>query len=362
MASRALIFILAICLFTFSTEARAETQRKFRIGVITPLTGKAATYGTDVWNSLQFAAEKLGRDQFELLVEDDKCMPGEAAKAAQKLALIDRVDAVVGPVCSGAVFAAAPILERARIPVMITNASADKISEAGDYIFRSKPSNGYPARVLFDHISQKHKRLGMISEQTDFAQDIKLTFTSLADAKNLEVIAEDFLPDTTDFRSLLVKMQKRGMDGLLINPQTEETFALILRQVKSLSLEVPLYGIYFPGSPTFLHLAGEDANGIVFAMTPLISEFIKDDAKGLFEEFSKKYGGIKSIEVLFATTYEGFRALRDALTSEQDVRKYLYTTNFNGIWGSYSFDERGEILGMPFKLKRIVAGKITPLI
>ncbi|HQH25812.1 MAG TPA: ABC transporter substrate-binding protein [Oligoflexia bacterium] len=359
-------FIALICILLCRAEAEAQQNnttppKRFRIGVSTPLTGPAATYGMDIWTSVQFAAEQLGGDRFELIAEDDKCDPREGVSIAQKFIHVEHVDAVIGPACSGPAAAAAPLYEQAETLVMLTNASAEKLADAGDYIFRSKPSDAEIIRTLWSYLRAHSKKLGLLCEQTDFALGMRDVLLRLNADGALAIVEEDFLPGTTDFRTALLKFRSAAIDGLLILPQAEAGLALALQQVRAMNWQVQIYGAHFPQSPTFLKLAGSNAEGIIFAATPFVEDILGNEGINLYHGYTAKYGEMRSIPLLFVTNFEGFRALRDSLLAPGGPRQHLYSATFRGIFGDYSFDKQGEIAGIRYQLKTIKSGRAVLL-
>lgn len=359
----ALVLFILIPLTASSTPGKQalDTGKKIKIGVSTALSGGGATYGMDLRDALLFAVEKLGGDRYELIFEDDKCDGKTAVSVANKFVHVDKVDYVFGYACSSAALAALPILERAKIPVMITCASSPKIADAGDFVFRTFPSDLFAAKRLHDHLLKKHKLVAMISEETDYSQDLKEAFLHASNKSDLEVIEENYLPNTPDFKPILLKLKSKKPEGIFVNAQTEASSATIVDQMKELKWNVPVYNAYWGGSPAFLELAKQNAEGIEFADTPSLDQLLNEDGKKVFEEFQAKYPKPRSIEAIFATTFEGFRALDSAIQSGEDLRAFLYKQDFEGIVGKYSFDSKGEIEGLSFMMKKIVNGQPVPL-
>jgi branched-chain amino acid transport system substrate-binding protein len=341
--------------------ADAGAQERIKIGVASSLTGEAANYGADVRDFVRFANEELAGGKYELIIEDDKCSGKDAVTTAHKLIEVDKVSAVIGYACSSAALAAAPLHEKAKVPLMVVSASSPKLNHAGAFIFRTTPSDLRAAETLFAHAVSKHKRFGIISEETDYAQDIKNAFIGANKENRMRIAVQDFISGTSDFRTMLIKLKLAGVEGLFINTQTEPGFANILRQLKELRWEVPIYGAYWPGTAAFLKLAGKDAEGIEFITTPTLSDILGEEGLRLYARYRAKYGEIRSIESIMATAFEGFRALHLALESGRDVREYLASAKFSGIFGPYHFDREGQIVGLSFIMKRIINGKVASL-
>src|SRR6185295_12725288 len=90
---------------------------KVRIGVLMPLTGDTANFGISSSNAIRMAADEMNNGggingkQIELLIEDDRSDPTEAANIATKFVSQDNVHAILGEVGSTRTLAAAPIAQ-----------------------------------------------------------------------------------------------------------------------------------------------------------------------------------------------------------------------------------------------------------
>lgn len=323
-----------------------HAEDKIRIGVSTALTGNAALYGTDLKNTLLFANEKLTGNKYELVFEDDKCNGKDAAMIAQRFTDVLHIPYVLGFACSGALLSAAPIYEKSKTIAMTSSASAPAISQSGDYIFRTWPSDIAAAQKLFEYISKRYKRIGILNEQTEYPQGFYKAFKDANKDSSVTVINQDFLTDTTDFRSILLKFKSQKVEALIFNTQTEITFLAAYKQFKEMGFDTPPYGVLMPGSPTFLASAKDLANGIVYVDLPFPQEMLTKENAHLLDEFNQEYGGIKSLPVMFLSTFESMRALHMAIESGTDVRDFLYKTTFHGIFGDWHFDKNGDIQGL----------------
>ena len=334
-----------------------------RIGVSTALTGPSATYGLDVRDGLLFANAKLAQGKYEFIFEDDKCVNREAVGIAHKFVDLDKLKYVIGLACSGTAIAATPLYEKGRVVTILPLTSSPRlprVTNAGEFIFRTFPNMKTGTELLAHYIEKRHAMFGILSEETDYAQDLKrLLLEAVRDNAPLKTSVEDFVPDTVDFTPLLERLRGHSVDGLLINTQTEASFHAILRRVREAKWNLPLYGVFWPGSPSLLSKAREELEGVVYIDTPDLDDILSDEALPIYEEYKAQYGKPRSIEATFATTFEAFRALSTAIESGQDVRKYLNENRFSGLFGPYRFDANGEIVGITLVLKVIREG--TPL-
>ncbi len=358
-----IIFLLSLSAISSvaAQTPKSVEQRIYKIGVSTALTGSAATYGQDIRDALLFANEKLGNGRFKLIIEDDRCHPKDAVTVAHKFIDVDKVDFVLGFACSGAALGALPLYERAKIPVIVIGASSPKVAEAGEYIFRTTPSDLYAADALYGLIKKKQKSVALLSELTDYAQDLKNAFVARNQSNELTIITKDYLPDSADFKTLLLSIKSKNPEAIFINTQAESTFATILKQLHELGWKIPVYGAYWPGSPALLSVAKEYLEGVQFADTPSLKGILNSEGQALFKEFVAQYGSPRSYESVFASAYAAFSALSQTVSEGHgdDVKSYLSNTKFNGIFGPFSFDQQGEIVGMEFSLKKIENGEVV---
>src|ERR1700732_3465168 len=124
----------------------AASAQTIKIGVNEPLTGAFAASGTYVVNGAKIAADEinakggiLGR-QIELVIEDNKSNPTEAAAVAEKLITRDKVPVMMGAWGSSLTLAVMPKLMEYETPMVVETSSSSKITTSGNpYIFRIAP-------------------------------------------------------------------------------------------------------------------------------------------------------------------------------------------------------------------------------
>jgi len=333
-----------------------SVAEKIKIGVSAPLSGEASTYGFDIRDYIKFASEKLAPGKYELILEDDKCDSKEGVTVAQKFINIDKLKYVIGFGCSGVTLSSAPLYDKAGVLTMVTFASSPLISKAGDYVFRTMASDAEASRVLYEYLKKHVRRLGIISEQTEYAQDFKNSFISNNKQEKIKIDQLDYLPSSTDFRTIVLKIKSQNPEALFINPQAESTFAVILKQVRTIGWNPTIIGAWWPGSPALQQIAKTDLDNTIYVDTPILDALLNSAGKALYQEYKSKGGETRSTEALFASTFEGFRALHLAIQSGEDPRTYLYQNKFQGVFGDYTFDQDGEINGFRLQIKKIENG------
>lgn len=344
------------------TTVSAQPEEQIRIGVSTPLSGDAATYGIDVKNILEFASETIGHGKYRLIFEDDRCEAKQAASIANKFASVDGLHYVLGVVCTDALSASAPIYSRAKIEVITPTANLDDIQTAGVNVFTTIPSDTEAMKPLAEYVCPRHSRIGVLAELTEMSQQMAGKFEAQCKSTGSDVIRIDFQAKDLDFRAVLLRLQQSNIDAIFIDTQTEASFLPILKQLNESNQKVTIYGALFPGTSEFLEKAGPLAEGIRFVDLPNVSDAVNPSGQHIFDDYVKRFGKMKSIEFLFVTTFESFRVLDLAIQSGKPLRDYLKTSTFEGLTGPYKFGSNGVITGIRHSMKIIKNGKVEPLV
>src|SRR6478752_3434013 len=153
-----LVPAIALTAMLLGAAAKAQT---IKIGVNEPLTGAFAASGTYVVNGAKIAADEINAKggilgkKIELVIEDNKSNPTEAAAVAEKLITADKVPVIMGAWGSSLTLAVMPKLMEYKVPMVVETSSSGKITTTGNpYIFRISPPSAVEA-VAFAKIVDK---------------------------------------------------------------------------------------------------------------------------------------------------------------------------------------------------------------
>jgi len=325
-----------------------------KVGVSTPLTGPSATYGTDIKNALNFINSEILKNRFTLVFEDDKCNGKDAVSVAKKLIHIDKVKAVIGFGCSGALLSAAPIYNAAKIPAVGLTTSSPLISKAGPYIIRTCPSDRMAVPQMLNIIRKNSKRVAGFFEETDFAQDYRNELTKLNDSQDVSFFNQNFQSSEVNFRSQALRALGEKPDAVLIIAQAEESLLSIVKAVRQLNPTIQIYGHVYPGSPAFLKQAQSLAEGIIYTDFPPIEKLMTDEGVTHFENFEKQYGNIKTQNWIFALAYATLIALDQSRVGDSISIDLLKNGHYKGfLKNEVAFYTNGDIKGIDFVVRKI---------
>lgn len=353
-------FIIKSFFITFFSmlSSAAHSDEKISVGISVPLTGGAATYGTDILNGIQFANKHLFDDKFNLIVENDECSNKVAVSIAKKFISSREIKYVLGLPCSSAVLSTAPLYEKNKIVVISAGAAAPTISQSGDYIFRTFPSSDEGSIQLYRYLTKRHKKIGIVSEQTDYAQGVLSGFLNAqSEKKEIEIVQSNYLPGESDLRGELLRLKSENIEGIILNPQNEDKLITLVKQAHQLGFTIPVYGFIYPSSPAFLSAAGSFAEGIIFPDTPSTADLDNQKFNDIVKLFKSNYSNVKSSEFYILTSILSLQALDQALKLGVNVQQNLVNYSFDGIHGPFSFTKSGDIQGFGYVLKIIRDGR-----
>lgn len=336
----------------------AGSNETFTIGVMESVTGPGETYGNVAVRAKQMAADEIneaggvnGRE-LKLIVEDSKCSAQDAITAYNKLTDVDGVKIILGTSCSGAMLGAAPLAEADGVVLFSGLATNPDIAHAGDYIFRTSMSDQQrgleTGNVMW---GDGVRTVGTITEATDYAEGIRRTTVEQFEKLGGTVVAEErYASDITDFRTYLTKLVGTEPDAVHLAAQSEFTGGTIIKQLRELGYDGPIYTEDVGAGTTALEIAGEAATGV----KAILADIDPSNQKGqhVLEKFRQRYDYL-TLSWYVGSAYDNVHITGECLRridDDQDAEAFrdcLYGITWSGAIGdSYSFDENGEVVGL----------------
>ena len=246
-----IIVIAAVAYGVWYAASKPKTPASteaIKIGLSVQLTGDAASYGQTALAGATLAVKEIndkggikGR-KIELVPEDDKCSP-EGVTAINKLVNVDKVTAILGPMCSGVANAGLPVAQSASIPSLIV-ASAPGITNIGDYIFRVYPSDDFQGSVGAEFIRKqlKKEKAAVIYVKNAWGEAIAKVFAEKFKELGGQVVYEGgILQTATDLKTEIAKVKESGADSLYM-PVYPDNTAIAFKQAKEAGLNLPIVG------------------------------------------------------------------------------------------------------------------------
>lgn len=343
-----------------------KSQDEIVLGFIGPLTGDAAPYGVAERNVVEMAVKELNANggingkPVRVIYEDDKCSGKDSTLAAQKLVNVNNVKLILGGVCSGETLAAAPITEQNKVILFSAFSSSPEVTHAGDYVFRTSPSDADAGVTAAKFLIQDgRKRIAFVTENTDYSVAFAKVARDYLKSQGIELVADEFFnSESKDYRAQLTKVKSANPDTILLMPQSGVSGGLLVKQATELGIDAQIYA----SNPVFLNketydLAGDSINGIEYFDAPGITS---EKALAFLDAYTKLYGEpphdweVAARRDTFDITVDAIKACGDVVDPDC-IKTYLYNMPlYDGLSGSFSFDENGDVAGMTYIAHKIV--------
>lgn len=338
----------------------AQAADPILIGVQAPITGTYADEGQGIEKGVKLLAEQqnakggfLGR-QIEIKVCDDEGKASQAAICARQL-VNDHVIAVIGSYTSGAALAAQPIYARADV-IQTSDGTSNKLLERGYKTwFGNAAPNSAEAEFTAEYLVKVRgfKKIAVLTDHSSFA-------TGLADAvvKNVKAIGGNVIDKafvnagSQNFTPVLTKLKSLEPDVLYYSGYYSDG-GLIRAQMQQLDMKAVFVGGDANQNVAFAKIAGPSAKGSVIINVPAPQDLPYPVAKQFVADYQTKYGTLPP-SVFTLTNADGMRAVLQAIDKTNSVEPaklmdYMHNLkDFQGLTGTFSWNEKGERIGSPF--------------
>lgn len=347
------ILVAGLALFAWRGEWFGKSDGDaISIGVLVPLTGAAASYGQNSRRGAELALQEFTAAnpgvKVRLQVEDSRGEASVGVNAAQKLVEIDHVNAVMGDVTSGVTLAVAPLMNERKVPLVSPGASAPKVSDAGDFVFRTWPSDTFEAAAIAAHIkNSKISRLAILRVNNEYGIAMEAALRSHLGADVQISATEGFDQGTRDLRTQLLKI-KESSPGALFFIGFPEAAVVLGGSYTAVGLSLPIFATSGFEDPQVPEKTGGVLNGTVYAK-PLGGS----TATAAFKERYKKSFGVDA-GITSDTAYDATMLILKAIASAapssrpvngEAIRDYLLQTrDYVGASGVLSFDTKGDVI------------------
>ena len=353
-----LVALLSMLAAPLLPPAAAQTAEPVKIGVIQPLSGPVAASGNYVRMGAEIARDwinarggVLGR-QVQLLIEDNKSDPKEAATAAEKLIVRDKVPVIMGAWGSSMTLAAMPKLEEYGVPMVVETSSASSITKRGNpWVFRISPPSEMEALGLQKYLKDLGiKQADFLAVNTDWGRGAATAFGDLLKKSGATVGAVEFMDQAaTDMNAQITKIRADSADTLFLTTSVEQ-ITLVLKQAQEQRLTRKVITTGGSSSPSQLvKQAGAAAEGTyhILFFLPWFPESMPDGklARAFVDEWAKRGHPFEGLTEGFRG-HDGILTAAEAVklagkTEPKAVRDALWNVSLMGLNGPIKFDKDG---------------------
>lgn len=330
-----------------------------RLGSVPPLTGSNALLGQQEHEGILLAVEQIngrpdkvyGGRPFEI-VEEDATNDNQAAVAALNKLLGENVDAVICPVLSTQVQAMAPVMKSHEIPWM-TGGTAVKNTQLGvPGMFRLRASDAITAAAMTNFaVKDKHgKKIAILHASDAFGTGGADQIVANLKKLNMEpVVNEQYPKDAKDFTAEILKVKQSGADVLMMYVQNPSDTAVILQQIRSLGLTIPIVGSPSLANQTAMETAGKNANG-AYAAVDFIVGFNSNVATKFLTSFYQRFHHNPDVGTGSGWVYDAVYMLADTYRKQkgtdpkQTIASLKAVKGWEGVLGRFDADGEGNMV------------------
>ena len=332
------------------------------LGMIGPLTGSVAVYGTHIANGVDLAVEEinaaggvtLSDGTYQLAVErkDDQGDTTECVNAMNAL-ISEGIQLVVGSATSGCTSAITSIANSEGVVLITPSGTADSLTTQMDYVFRTCFRDSFQGQLAAQYAADKgYTKVGIVYCSADtYSSGLRDAFVSACADKGIDIVAEESVATMTevDYTNQFNQMVAAGAE-LVFTPFYYDVMGpYLIPQARSVGFDGILLGGDGVDNTETTIPDGADLsayNNVMF-INHYSTELATSDVSAKFvESYEAKYGeSPNNFDALaYDAVYVLVSAMEDAGAADAaSVQASLADTSkvYEVSTGTFSFDDTG---------------------
>ncbi|WP_170604969.1 ABC transporter substrate-binding protein [Ruegeria arenilitoris] len=330
-------FLAATAAALFATGALAEVK----VGMITTLSGGGAGLGIDVRDGFMLAIAQSGRDDIEVVIEDDQRKPDIAVQLSDKMIQSERVDVMTGIIWSNLAMAVVPAAVNQNVFYLSPNAGPSALAGQGCH------QNYFNVAWQNDNL---HEAAGAYANNAGYKNTFIMAPNYPAGTDALTGYKRFFSGDLagevytelgqTDYAAEIAQIRASDADSVFFFLPGGMGISF-LKQYADSGIDLPVVGPAFSFDQGILQAVGDAALGVV--NTSQWNKDIDNPTNAAFvESFQAEYGRLPSLYASqgFDTANLLLSALEKADPSDADAfREALRAADFDSTRGEFAFGQ-----------------------
>ena len=318
-----------------ATGAQAEVK----VGMITTLSGGGAGLGIDVRDGFMLAVKQAGRDDLEVVIEDDQRKPDVAVQLADKMIQSEKVDVLTGIIWSNLAMAVVPAATAQGKFYLSPNAGPSALAGKGCH------PNYFNVAWQNDNL---HEAAGAYANDAGFANSFIIAPNYPAGKDALtgykrffkgELAGEVYTKlGQTDYAAEIAQIRASGADSVFFFLPGGMGISF-LKQYADSGVDLPVVGPAFSFDQGILQAVGDAALGV--KNTSQWNKDIDNPANMAFvASFQAEYGRLPSLYASqgFDTANLLISAMDKADVKDAEAfRAALKAAEFDSVRGDFAF-------------------------
>ena len=275
---KTLLLLAGICLLAAQLYAQDDKSKTVKIGAIFAVTGPAANLGAPEAKTAQMLVDKINADggvggyKLELIVKDSGASPEKAVSFAKQLIEEEKVLAIIGPSTSGETMQIKSLCEENKM-ILISCAAAETIvNPIAKYVFKTPQKDSQAIIWIFRTMKEKGiSKVAVLSSNDGFGNAGKKQLEDLAKENGIEILVNEvYDKQATSLTDILTKVKAKEGVQAIINWSIVPAQSILLKDVKQLGLNIPVFQSHGFGNRKYAEQAGAAAEGVLFPASRLL--------------------------------------------------------------------------------------------
>ena len=332
------------------------------LGMIGPLTGSLAVYGTQIENGVKLAIEEInaaggvtlsdGAYQLAVETKDDQGDSTECVNAMNSL-ISDGIQLVVGSATSGCTSAITSIANSEGVVLITPSGTADSLTTTMDYVFRTCFRDSFQGELAAQYaLDEGYTKVGIVYCSADtYSAGLRDAFVAACGKLGLEIVAEESVATMTevDYTNQFNKMVSSGAE-LVFTPFYYDVMGpYLVPQARSAGFTGVLLGADGVDNTETTIPAGADLsvyNDVMFVNHYATELATSDVSANFVASYQAKYGETpNNFDALAYDAVYVYKAAMEACGSAdaESVQAALADTSviYDSTCGTFSFDDTG---------------------
>ncbi len=347
-----IVVVIIVGIGITSLQSNGAEANVLRIGAMLSLSGNTSSfYGEYNKNALELAKDEINKNggvlekQIEIVYENSQGDKQLAVSGIQKLIATDKTDFIISDITAVSL-AIAPIAESNKKILIATSASTPDLTNAGDYLFRTKLASTIEGKEAARYISTNIKptRVAYLYQNSDYGTGVFNKFSAELKEKGITPVTEQkYETGALDMRQQLLSIKEKKPDLIIVAGFPKE-IGIIIRQAREMGISTPFFAHSGSIGPDIELVAGKNANDLMY-LSELDTE--TNEFKNFSEAYFKAYG--KYPELFASNGYDALMLIANAIKACDNenvecVKTKLYETKeYKGVSGSITYDSNGDL-------------------
>lgn len=333
-----------------------KNENEIVLGHYASMTGSEATFGISTDEGLRMAFDEANAaggikgKKIKMITMDDQGKAEEAVAVATRLIEQEKVTVLIGEVASSSSLAVAPVAQAKKVPMVSPSSTNPKVTEVGDYIFRTCFIDPFQGTVMakFAFETQKYKKVAVLRDvKSDYSVGLADFFVAKFKSLGGEIVGDvSYQRGDVDFKAQLTQLKSLSPEAILI-PGYYTEVGLIARQARELGYK----GVFLGGdgwdSPKLSEIGQTAIDGSYFS-NHFSNESTDPTAVEFIKRFQARYN--KNPDGLSSVAYDAGKIIIKALENSPEITRenvraeLAKIKDFQGATGKISIDANRNAL------------------